>query len=331
MMTTAEARVTVVVVPRDRFSVAPRSLDMLLDRTDPPFRLVYVDGGSPHSVRRYLEAKARTHGFTLVRTDGYLAPNQARNVGAACASTEYVAFVDNDVIVTPGWLRDLVDCADATGAWVVGPLCLIGELEHGAIHVAGGELHMSGEFGERTLRSVHCLQGQRLTDLEEPLARRRCDFAEFHCMLVRADALAQVGPLDEQLLSCREHEDFCLGVREHAGEVWFEPASTVTYLPAPRRPATIGVLGPPLRLSDVRFLSLRWSEVWNRRSLEHFTTKHGIEAAYLSVLAVQNAQRQALFVGLREWVQRRFGRRLENGVANVLYRAERVVNRMLYR
>ena len=51
----------------------------------------------------------------------------------------------------------------------------------------------------------------------------------------------------------------------------------------------------------------------------------------LTVRDAAERRRQALFVGLREWVQRRFGRRLENGVANVLYRAERVVNRMLYR
>jgi GT2 family glycosyltransferase len=324
-------RVTVVVVPRDRFSVAQRSLDTLLDRTDVPFQLVYVDGGSPAYLRRYLEVKARARDFTLVRTNRYLSPNEARNLGAAHASTEYIVFLDNDVIVAPGWLQNLVECADATGACVVAPLYLIGELEQGAIHVAGATMHLSGEFGERTLHRVLCLQGQRMNELAELPSRRRCDLAEFHCMLVRRDALAEAGPLDEQLLSCRENEDFCLSVSGRAGGVWFEPKSMVTYLPAPRRPETIGIIGPPLRLSDVPFLVRRWSEVWNRRSLEHLVNKHGLSREYLSQIGVQNAQRQALFGPLRARTRGLFGRRCENGLASVLYRVERVMNRALYR
>src|ERR1043166_5267514 len=136
-MRRGNARVTIVVVPRDHFSVAERALETLLDRTDLPFDLVYVDGRSPRYLRRYLESKASALDFTLVRTEHYLSPNQARNIGAAHASSEYVVFMDNDTIVAPGWLAPLVDCADTTGAWVVGPLHLIGELEHHNVHAAG--------------------------------------------------------------------------------------------------------------------------------------------------------------------------------------------------
>src|SRR5262249_24309080 len=45
--------VTIVVVPRERFSFARASLEALYRHTDPPFHLVYVDGGSPRRVRRY--------------------------------------------------------------------------------------------------------------------------------------------------------------------------------------------------------------------------------------------------------------------------------------
>ena len=51
--------VTIAVVPRERFSFARDSLEALYRYTDPPFRLVYVDGGSPSRVQRYLESAAR--------------------------------------------------------------------------------------------------------------------------------------------------------------------------------------------------------------------------------------------------------------------------------
>lgn len=96
------ARVTVVVLPRDRFTVTERSLESLLARTPAPFELVYIDGCSPRRTRRHLEARAREFGFQLVRFEEYLSPNRARNVGAALATTEYTVFVDNDVIVSDG-------------------------------------------------------------------------------------------------------------------------------------------------------------------------------------------------------------------------------------
>jgi hypothetical protein len=51
-------------------------------------------------------------------------------------------------------------------------------------------------------------------------------------MLVRTDVLGErrLGPLDEGLLSMAEHTDLCLLVRQHGGEVYFEPNAVVTYI-----------------------------------------------------------------------------------------------------
>ncbi len=76
-------QVTIVVVPRERFSYARPSLESILQLTDIPFKLVYVDGGSPAPVRRYLDARAKGQGFEVIRTDHYLPPNTARNLGLA--------------------------------------------------------------------------------------------------------------------------------------------------------------------------------------------------------------------------------------------------------
>src|SRR5215831_8615946 len=70
---------TIVVVPRERFSVTRRALEALYASTNGAFPVVYVDAGSPPAIRRYLAAQARSRGFELVRIESYLAPNQARN------------------------------------------------------------------------------------------------------------------------------------------------------------------------------------------------------------------------------------------------------------
>ena len=240
----AMGTVTIVVSPRERFSFSRESLESVYAVTREPFSLVYVDGGSPRGVRGYLSQAAAEKGFTLIRKDHYLSPNQSRNLGAAQAHTDYVVFIDNDIIVEPGWLQALVACADETGAWVVGSVNCIGDPARKVVHMAGGNARIVEEPGGRVFKEQHLHAGAKLADLD--LTRAETELAEFHCMLVRRSALQRLGPLDEGLLCSREHIDLCLAVREAGGKVFLEPESVITYVP-----------GPPFSLPDALFYLLR--------------------------------------------------------------------------
>jgi GT2 family glycosyltransferase len=254
--------VTVVVVPRERFSMTRPALERMYEVTGSPFQLVYVDGGSPRQIREYLEAQARERGFKLIRTDYYLAPNEARNLAARAVGTKYVVFIDNDVLVTPGWLDALVTCAEETGAWAVGPVYCIGPPELETIHMAAGTCEVISEAGRRRLINRHREVGKRWADVRNSLRREPKEMIEYHCLLLRMEALERIGPLDEALLSDREHHDLCMLIHQAGGTIYFEPASVVTWM-AP----------PPLARSDLPFFLRRWSESWNRSSLEHFDRK----------------------------------------------------------
>jgi GT2 family glycosyltransferase len=258
--------VTLVVSPRERFSHTQAALESIYAHTQMPFKLVYVDGGSPLAIRDYLQQQAQARNFDLIRTDSFLAPNQARNLGLARVDTEYVVFIDNDVEVSPGWLQSLVTCAQETHATVVCPLTCIGHPLGERIHLAGGEarivLHVQGEQKQRRVHEKHYFVNRLVADVQDQLHRRPCEFAEFHCMLVRRSLFDLTGPLDENLLSTREHIDFCLTVAQVGGTVYCEPASVVTYVPA--------VLS---RGSDLAFFMLRWSDEWETRSLKYFRKK----------------------------------------------------------
>src|SRR5574342_637715 len=88
-------------------------------------RLVYVDGNAPARIGRRIQRMIRRHGDTLIRTDWYLRPTHARNLGFREVDTRYAVFLDNDVVVTPGWLEALVRCAEETGAAFVSPVICI--------------------------------------------------------------------------------------------------------------------------------------------------------------------------------------------------------------
>jgi GT2 family glycosyltransferase len=260
--------VTIVVSPRERFSVSARSLDSIYEHTDAPFDLVYVDGGSPRYVRDYLAKSASERGFKLIRSETFLSPNHARNLALrhVPAETRYVVFIDNDVVVSPGWLAPLIACAEETGAAIVGPLICQGTPLHTIVHCAGGEcgvreIEADGQR-ERHLFEKIFSQGKSVAKLAPKLRRQPTHLAEFHCMLVRFSVLSETGPLDERILSTREHLDLCMTVAERGGVIYFEPASVVTYLNNTR-----------MRLSDLHYYMLRWGDAWERTSLIRMAEK----------------------------------------------------------
>lgn len=319
-------KVTIVVVPRERFSYTSRSLESIYEHTDIPFSLVYVDGGSPPRIRRYLAQQARQKNFKLIRTERYLSPNQARNLGLQHVETRYVVFIDNDVLVSPGWLQALVDCAETTGAWVVSPLTLVGNNGAQIIHAAGGTLNIKEEEGRRVFDVSHGLAGKSLTDFASALSPQTTELAEFHCMLILTEACHRAGPFDERLFSMHEHEDFCLAVRERGGSVYFEPRSVITY-----------VSPPPFAWSDLPFFMLRWSEVWNSDSHDHFLHKWRLGQDDKNIAIAREFARSHRRLSLRlvRGVARRLSRvcrwQPDSMEKRFLFPAEERVNRYLVR
>lgn len=88
---------TIVIAPRERFSSIIASLQSLFVTIDETVPVVVVEGGSPSWIRRRLHKLQKTRYFELVSFDHVIIPNEARNIGAAKAKTEFIAFCDNDL------------------------------------------------------------------------------------------------------------------------------------------------------------------------------------------------------------------------------------------
>ncbi|MEO0406889.1 MAG: glycosyltransferase [Cyanobacteria bacterium P01_A01_bin.135] len=263
-------KITIIIAPRERFSYTQQSLESLYTHTTLPFNLIYIDGNSPAPVRRYLQDQADQRGFQLLRTDYYPSPNHARNLGLSQVTTPYVLFIDNDVEVSPGWCDHLLACAEETQATVVCPLTCIGKPLHQKIHLAGGEarlvLEVAGDRHRYKVHEKHYFVNRPVAEVQDQLQRRQCEFAEFHCMLVRTEIFQKTGLLDEKLRSTREHIDFCLSVAQAGGTLFCEPASVVTYVP-----------DMLYRWSDLAYFMLRWSDEWEEKSLKRFRKKWSLD------------------------------------------------------
>ncbi|MEO0377217.1 MAG: glycosyltransferase, partial [Cyanobacteria bacterium P01_A01_bin.17] len=283
-------KITIIVSPRERFQFARESLESLYENATLPFELVYIDNNSPEGLRSHLKAQAQSRGFQLIRSEHYLSPNQARNLGLQHVKTPYVVFVDNDVVFAPDWLRNLLNCAEETGATVVGSLVCQYRPVHETIHCAGGtymapeafnafargELNPSGTLGLMggwQIQEKTPFQNQPLAEVCDRIPRQPTGFVEFHTMLVRTAIFDRIGPLDEGFCCTKEYLDFCMMVTRAGGQIYLEPASVVTFLTHPPAPA--------LEPSDLPYFMLRWSDQWELSNLLHFQKKWNLkESSY---------------------------------------------------
>ncbi|MCU1459975.1 MAG: glycosyl transferase family 2 [Acidimicrobiales bacterium] len=109
--------VTVVVCTRDRPVMLDRCLTSLRDAVRPGDEILVVDSASLDPA--VAEVAAR-HGVRMVRAEE---PGlcRARNVGWRAASHDLVAYIDDDVTVTPGWAAAMAEALGRDGtAFVTG-------------------------------------------------------------------------------------------------------------------------------------------------------------------------------------------------------------------
>ncbi len=102
----AEQAFTVVVASRDRAALLGDTLAAVKRTLRPIDRVIVVDSAS-HDARA-VAAIVEGSGGTLIRCDRP-GVSRARNVGWRSASTELVAFTDDDCLPSDGWIETLVE------------------------------------------------------------------------------------------------------------------------------------------------------------------------------------------------------------------------------
>lgn len=257
--------VTIVVSPRERFEQATMSLSACFETADLPFRMIYVDGGSPRSIARQLKAEVEGRGHAYIRRPGFITPNDSRNIALPYVDTRYVVFIDNDVVFTEGWLSALVECADETGAGLVTPTILVGPAARAPdleIHHAGGTLRLTDtDHGRKTYRR-HQFEHERYLERRSDLVRQETDSTEFHVVLARRDMLEELGPFDPKLVGFTDEIDMAFKARERGWSIWFEPTSVVTY-----------AVGRKLSWRDIPYFCLRWNSARCMNAERYFYKK----------------------------------------------------------
>jgi glycosyltransferase involved in cell wall biosynthesis len=105
-------RVSVIVPVRDEEDSIRELLDSLLAQTRPPDEIVITDGGSVDATPQIIEDYKRSGApVNLIRAEAAL-PGRGRNLAAAEARFEWLAFTDGGIRLEKKWLEALVNKAE---------------------------------------------------------------------------------------------------------------------------------------------------------------------------------------------------------------------------
>ena len=259
--------ITIVVVPRESFSLFPQVVRQVYEVTSPIFKMIVMEGRSPEPIReQLLEIERTLPSCQVVLADKWQYPPDIVNAAIPLIDTEFVVFLDNDVELLKGSIEALVDCAREHCVSCVHPVYLGTSFSHPepVIHGAQGKIDWEQRNCGRYLNEVMCGKGKRLEEypLSSPIPS---DYFEWHCVLFRKSLLDRIGPLDN--FNVYAHIDCSLHVTELGEPILLEPRAIVAY----------DIMGiDALRGQDREYLIYRWDLQMAGRSLQHFREKWGL-------------------------------------------------------
>lgn len=226
-MSDAKKKVAVAVLNWNGASeLIPHYLPPLLQHTNPALAdVVEVDNGSTdHSLdllrNRFPEAVALPLGSNLGFAAGY---NRAVRL---LEGYEYVCLLNDDVLVTAGWLEPLVDFLDSRPEVVSVQPTIRSEREPQRLEYAGA----LGGYMDR--RGYPFCRGRIFDTLEEDRGQYGSEpmpvfWTGGACMLFRRDAYLAAGGLDEAFGAHQEEIDLCWRWQALGYDLYVVPESVV--------------------------------------------------------------------------------------------------------
>lgn len=179
---TTRGMTTLVIVTLNARRDIAHCVASVREYTDEPYEIVFVDNGSSDGTLEYLHGIPGSRVITNTSNGGFPA---AVNQGLAVAGGDQVVLLNNDVVVTTGWLRRMLEAlASERDVGLVGPLT----------NYTSGPQRV--EMTYRTVRDLEAFAWR----LAEHNQGRRFDAEALtgSCLMISSACVGDIGAFDER-------------------------------------------------------------------------------------------------------------------------------------
>lgn len=186
---------SVVVLTRDQLAYTRECVDSVRRLTDEPYEFVFVDNASSDGTADFLRGVPGARVIVNAENRGFPA---AANQGIAAARGDQILLLNNDTVVTTGWLRRMLRALHS------GPqVGLVGPCSN---NVSGPQQVEPGYDAIPGLDGFAWDWGKAHDGVTE-----ETDRLVGFCLLIRRAVVDTIGGLDERFgLGCFEDDDYCL-------------------------------------------------------------------------------------------------------------------------
>ena len=197
-------KVSIIMLTFNQLNLTKQCLDSIKRNTQYPYELIIVDNGSSDGTLEYLkkyqeDASNRTH---CIFNGCNLAFSKANNIGIRKASGENILLINNDVVVTNGWLTGLVNCLNSDiSAGAAGP-CTNESVGAQKVEPGYDDLAELPRFADAF----------RINNAGKQIS---CHRLTAFCFLIKREVIDKIGLLDERFgPGGFEDYDYCLRIRQ---------------------------------------------------------------------------------------------------------------------
>ena len=246
--TTSVPRVSIIMPVYGKPLLTYTALKSVLSNTAAgDYEVIVIDDASPESL---VESLPDITGIRVGRNPGNLGFVGSCNRGAALAQGDILVFLNNDTIVTPGWLHAIVQTfrrrpqAGLVGVKLVYP--------DGRLQEAGGIVWRDGSAWNYG----------RDQDPERPEFNyvREVDYCSGACLAVSAIVFRAVGGFDTRYAPAYyEDTDLAFAVRAAGRKVYYQPRATVVHFEGQTAGIDTGSGMKRHQLEHQRTFAQKWS------------------------------------------------------------------------
>ncbi|OQY14044.1 MAG: hypothetical protein B6I30_01800 [Desulfobacteraceae bacterium 4572_187] len=197
--------VSIVVLTYNQISYTKKCIESIIKNTQVPFELIVVDNASTDGTIEYLELELTQllsgDRLLVIKNKENSGFAKGNNQGIAASRADFVMLMNNDVVVTQGWLSRMIACAEKSPViGIVGPK---------SNYVSGPQLVENISYDTKDLNGLE-KYADNFADKNSGKATPIWRVVGF-CMLIKRAVIDKIGGLDGRYgLGNFEDDDFSL-------------------------------------------------------------------------------------------------------------------------